>query len=127
MHSIKRSLPLQTQQSRIYLKATCRCCGTCRLLLPSANMPPLQQGLPVACIVRVAQDTVQMVFVEWHGLIFIYEPDFTHLKLSILAGSAISEQTIAVSPRRDRAAPSAGHDSSLLLAAADADGREDSL
>ena len=76
-------------------------------------MPPLH-GLPVAYVVRVAEDTVQVVFIEWHGLIFIYEPDFTHLELSIMAGSAISEQTTAVCRPWDWAAPSRRHDPSLV-------------
>ena len=67
------------------------------LQLPSAHMASLEQGLPVVCVVRVAQDTIQIGFVEWHGLILVYEPYFTHLELSILAGSAVPKQTIAVS------------------------------
>ena len=81
-------------------------------------MAPLEQGLPVACVVGVAQDTVQVVFVEWCGLICIYECDLTHLDLSILAGSALCKQPIAVGPPWDWAALSVGgrgHDPNLVL------------
>ena len=91
-HSTKRSLALQTQQEKTFVRVTRRaCCCPCKLQLPSANMVLLLEGLPVACVVRVAQNTVQVVFIEWHGLIFIYEPDFTHLELSILTGGALCE------------------------------------